>query len=65
MYPDNTLWLEAVINDLYGKAGHRRDNPQRYWQRDSDEVLRGIGFDQETRDAIRREQRMAEAMYEI
>ena len=65
MDSDNTLWLETVINDLHRKARDRRSDFKGDWDGDIDDVLQMLGLDQEARDAFRREQRMAEACYDV
>ena len=61
----NTLWLDAVINDLYGEAGYRRSDPEGDRAGSSDDVLQMLGLNKEARDDFRREQRLAEACYEV
>ena len=61
----NTLFLDSVINDLYRKASDRRSDFKGDWDGDIDDVLQVLGLDQEARDAFRREQRLAEACYEV
>ena len=61
----NTLWLDSVITDLNRKARDRRSNFKGDWDGDIDDVLQMLGLDEEARDAFRREQRMAEACYEV
>ena len=65
MDSDNTLWLETVINDLHRKTRDRRSDFKGNWDGDIDDVLQMLGLDQEARDAFRREQRLAEACYEV
>ena len=61
----NTLWLDAVINDLYREASHRRSDPEGDRDGYSDDVLQMLGLNKEARDDFRREQRLAEACYEV
>jgi hypothetical protein len=61
----NTLWLDAVINDLNRKTRHRRSDPEGDRDGYSDDVLQMLGLNQEARDDFRREQRLAKACYEI
>ena len=61
----NTLWLDSVISDLNRKTSDRRSDFKGDWDGDIDDVLQMLGLDQEARDAFRREQRLAEACYEV
>ena len=61
----NTLWLDSVITDLNRKARDRRSDFKVDWDGDIDDVLQMLGLDEEARDALRREQRMAQACYEV
>ena len=65
MDSDNTLWLETVINDLHRKTRDRRSDFKGDWDGDIDDVLQMLGLDQVARDAFRREQRLAQACYEV
>jgi len=65
MDTDDTLWLETVINDCYRKGSNRRDSIEGYRDGYSDAILQMLGLDKEARNAFRREQRMAEACYEV
>ena len=65
MDTDATLWLETLINDLYGEAGYRRSDPEGDRDGYSDDVLQMLGLNKEARDDFRREQRLAEACYEV
>jgi len=61
----NTLWLDSVINDIHREAGDRRGDIEGDRDGYSDDVLQMLGLDKEARDAFRREQRLAEACYEL
>ena len=61
----NTLWLDSVITDLNRKTRDRRSDFKGDWDGDIDDGLQVLGLDQEARDAFRREQRMAQACYEV
>ena len=61
----NTLWLDSVITDLNRKARDRRSDFKGDWDGDIDDVLQMLGLDEKARDAFRREQRLAEIMYEV
>ncbi len=61
----NTLWLDAYITDCIREGSDRRSNFKGDWDGDIDDVLQVLGLDQEARDAFRREQRMAQACYEV
>ena len=65
MDTDTTLWLEALINDLYGEASCKRDGIEGYWDGYCSPISDTTGSDEAVRDDIRRRQRMAEAMYEV
>ena len=65
MDTDNTLWLEGVINDLYGEASYQRDGIEGYWDGYSSEFSETFGSDQEVRNDIARRERMAEACYDV
>jgi hypothetical protein len=61
----NTLWLDSVITNLHRKGSDRRSDFKGDWDGDIDDVLQVLGLDQKARDAFRREQRLAEACYEL
>ena len=62
----NTLWLDAVINDLeVREADHRRACLERDWDGYSSAFSETTRTDEAVRDDIRRRERMAEAMYEV
>ena len=61
----NTLWLDAVINDLNREASHRRDSTKRYWDGYCSPISDTTGSDKKAWDDIRRRERMAEACYEV
>ena len=61
----NTLWLDSVITNLNRQTRDRRSDFKGDWDGDVDDVLQVLGLDQKARDAFRREQRLAEACYEL
>jgi len=61
----NTLWLETVINDLYGEASYKRDGIEGYWNGYCSPISDTTGSDEAVRDDIRRRERMAEACYDV
>ena len=61
----NTLWLDAVINDLDRQTSHRRDSIKRDWDGYCSSISDTTNSDEAVRDDIRRRQRMAEACYEV
>ena len=65
MDTDNTLWLEGIINDLYGEASRKRDGIERDWDGYSSSISETTGSDKAVRNDIRRRERMAEACYDI
>jgi len=65
MDTDNTLWLEAFINDCLREGGYRRDRIKGAWHGYSSEFSETFGSDKEVRDDIARRERMAEACYDI
>tara|TARA_Y100001972_G_scaffold107650_1_gene137020 strand:+ start:354 stop:551 length:198 start_codon:yes stop_codon:yes gene_type:complete len=65
MDTDATLWLETLINDLYGEASYRRDGIEGYWDGYSSPFLASTRTDKDVRDDIRRRERMAEAIYDV
>ena len=65
MDPSDTLWLDSVINDELREGGYRRDRTKGDRQSFRTDVLKGIGYNEDTGDDIRRRERMAEAMYEV
>ena len=65
MVTANTLWLDAVINDLNREASHRRDSIERTWDGYCSSISDTTNSDEAVRDDIRRRERMAEACYEV
>ena len=65
MDPSDTLWLDGEINDCLREGGYRRDRSKGYREPFCTDVLKGIGYNEDTGDDIRRRERMAEAMYEV
>ena len=65
MDTDNTLWLDAFINDCMREGGYRRDRIKRTWIGYSSEFSKTTESDEAAWDDIRRRQRMAEACYEV
>ena len=61
----NTLWLETLINDLYGEASCKRDGIEGYWDGYCSPFLPPTRTDEDVRNDIRRRQRMAEACYDV
>ena len=61
----NTLWLEAVINDLHREACDRRAGSEGHWDGYCSTFSQAPGTYEGFRDDIRRRERMAEAMYEV
>ena len=62
----NTLWLDAVINDIeVRKTNHRRDCSEGHWDGYCSAFSKAPGTYEGFRDDIRRRERMAEAMYEV
>ena len=65
MDTDNTLGLEAVINDLNRQASYKRNSTERYWNGYSSPISETTGSDEAVRDDSRRRERMAEACYDV
>ena len=61
----NTLWLDAVINDLDRQASHRRDSIKRDWDGYCPRFFEDTGTDEAAWNDIRRRERMAEACYDV
>tara|TARA_B100000214_G_scaffold340192_1_gene286501 strand:+ start:1390 stop:1587 length:198 start_codon:yes stop_codon:yes gene_type:complete len=65
MDTDVSLWMDTLINDLYGEASCKRDGIEGYWNGYSSPISETTGSDEAVRDDIRRRERMAEACYDI
>lgn len=65
MDPSDTLWLDSVINDELREGGYRRDRSKGNQHPFRTDVLKDVGYNEDTGDDIRRRERMAEAMYDV
>ena len=65
MDPSDTLQMETEITDDFREGGYRRDRSKGHREPFRTDVLKGIGYNEDTGDDIRRRERMAEAMYEV
>ena len=61
----DVLWLDSDEFDSYWEAYRRRNIFEGYWNRPGALVLEDAGDYEDVRDAPRREERLAEACYEI
>ncbi len=62
---EDTQRLETDRFDSYWEAYRRRNEFEGYWNRPGALVLEDAGDNEDVRDALRREERLAEACYEI
>ena len=64
MDPYHSLLMETRLTNSYGQADYRRNYTLEDRQRLCEWMSDDLGFDEETRDACRREERLAQACYE-
>ena len=62
--PD-VFWLDTDPDDSYWEAYYRRDHTDRDEQSVLEAMCEAAGSNKEAWDAFRRDQRMAQAMYEV